>query len=66
LPAARSRASVDTLGHSRFTESEISPSSLASAVRGAIRAADPSIHVYSVATMEELTGRQTAPSRFTM
>jgi len=42
------------------------PASIAPAVRAAIRAADPSIPVYSVATMEELTRQQTAQSRFTM
>ena len=44
----------------------VPPASIASAVRATIRAADPSIPVYSVATMEELTRQQTAQSRFTM
>jgi len=44
----------------------IPPASLAPAVRAAIRSADPSIPVYSVATMDDLTGQQTAQSRFTM
>jgi ABC-type antimicrobial peptide transport system permease subunit len=35
-------------------------------VRSAIRAADPSITVYSVRTMDELIGAQTAQSRFIM
>jgi putative ABC transport system permease protein len=44
----------------------VPPASIAPAVRAAIRSADPSIPVYSVATMDELTGQQTAQSRFTM
>jgi predicted permease len=44
----------------------IPPESLATAVRAAIRAADPSIPVYSVASLEELIGNQTSQSRFTM
>ena len=43
-----------------------SPSAMASAVRSAIRAADPSITVYSVRSMDELIGSQTAQSRFIM
>jgi predicted permease len=42
------------------------PAAAAGAVRSAIRAADPSITVYSVRDMDELIGRQTAPSRFIM
>ena len=45
---------------------DVPPSSLIAAVRAAIRAADPSIAVYSVATMDELVGAQTSQSRFTM
>jgi ABC-type antimicrobial peptide transport system permease subunit len=44
----------------------VPPGSMAAAVRAAIRAADSSIPVYSVATMEEQTRQQTAQSRFTM
>jgi putative ABC transport system permease protein len=42
-----------------------SPASVASSVRAAIRAADPSIAVYGVAPMTELVSAQTAQSRFT-
>jgi predicted permease len=42
------------------------PTSIAPAVRAAIRSADPSITVYSVRTMDELIGAQTAQSRFIM
>jgi putative ABC transport system permease protein len=42
------------------------PTAVASAVRSAIRAADPSITVYSVRSMDELIGNQTAQSRFIM
>src|SRR5262249_19004136 len=42
------------------------PTTVAAAVRAAIRAADPSITVYSVRTMDELIGSQTAQSRFVM
>jgi putative ABC transport system permease protein len=44
----------------------VPPSSLVSAMRAAIRSADPSIPVYSIATMDELIGNQTSQSRFTM
>jgi predicted permease len=44
----------------------IPPASASGAVRAAIRAADPSIPIYDVATIEELVGNQTAQSRFTM
>ena len=44
----------------------VPPASLAGSIRAAIRAADPSIPVYSVATMDDLVGGQTAQSRFTM
>jgi len=44
----------------------VPPASLTGTVRAAVRAADPSIPVYSVATMDELTAQQTAQSRFTM
>jgi len=42
------------------------PASLTAAIRAAIRAADASITVYSVRTMDELIGAQTAQSRFIM
>jgi putative ABC transport system permease protein len=44
----------------------VAPSSLVTAVRSAIRAADPSIPIYGVAPMEDLIANQTAQSRFTM
>ena len=44
----------------------VPPSSLVAAMRAAIRSADPSIPVYSIATMDELIGSQTSQSRFTM
>jgi putative ABC transport system permease protein len=44
----------------------VPPTSLVTAVRAAIRSADASIPVYSVAAMTELVGQQTAQSRFTM
>jgi ABC-type lipoprotein release transport system permease subunit len=44
----------------------VAPSSLIATVRAAVRAADPSIPVYNIATMEELVSRQTSQSRFTM
>ena len=42
------------------------PSSLVAPARAAIRAADSSIPVYSVAPMDDLVSRQTSQSRFTM
>jgi len=42
------------------------PTAVAGAIRSAIRAADPSITVYSVRSMDELIGAQTAQSRFIM
>jgi predicted permease len=42
------------------------PTAVAGAIRAAIRAADPSITVYSVRSMDELIGAQTAQSRFIM
>ena len=44
----------------------VPPSSLVAPVRAAIRGADPSIPIYSVAPMDELIAGQTAQSRFTM
>jgi putative ABC transport system permease protein len=44
----------------------VPPSSLIATVRAAIRAADLSIPVYNIATMDELVSRQTSQSRFTM
>jgi predicted permease len=44
----------------------VAPASMTEAVRAAIRAADPSIVVYGVRTMDELMGSQTAQSRFLM
>jgi putative ABC transport system permease protein len=44
----------------------VPPESLVTAVRAAIRAADPSIPVYSVASLENLIANQTSQSRFTM
>jgi predicted permease len=44
----------------------VPPSSLIGTVRAAVRAADPSIPVYNIATMDELVSRQTSQSRFTM
>jgi len=44
----------------------VTPSSLVAPVRAAIRSLDPSIPVYSVASMESLIGSQTSQSRFTM
>jgi putative ABC transport system permease protein len=43
----------------------VPPASLAAPVRAAIRAADASIPVYSVATMDDLMREQTSQSRFT-
>ena len=42
------------------------PTAVAGGVRAAIRGADPSITVYSVRSMDELIGAQTAQSRFIM
>jgi putative ABC transport system permease protein len=44
----------------------VPPSSIVASARAAIRAADPSIAVFSVATMDELVSGQTSQSRFTM
>jgi predicted permease len=44
----------------------VPPASLIATVRAAVRAADPSIPVYNIATMDELVSRQTSRSRFTM
>jgi predicted permease len=44
----------------------VPPSSIVAPARAAIRAADPSIAVFSVAPMDELVSRQTSQSRFTM
>jgi len=44
----------------------VPPSSVATAIRGAIRSADSSIAVYQVSPMEESISAQTAQSRFTM
>jgi ABC-type antimicrobial peptide transport system permease subunit len=44
----------------------VAPASLVAPVRAAIRSADPSIPIYSVATMDELIAGQTTSSRFTM
>jgi predicted permease len=44
----------------------VPPTAIAGEIRAAIRAADPSITVYAVRTMDELIGRMTAPSRFVM
>jgi predicted permease len=44
----------------------VTPSSLVAPVRAAIRALDPSIPIYSVASMDALIGSQTSQSRFTM
>jgi putative ABC transport system permease protein len=46
--------------------SSVPPESAASAVRAAIRTADPTIVTYSVRTMDELVSGMTARSRFTM
>jgi putative ABC transport system permease protein len=46
--------------------SNVAPASLVAPVRAAIRAADPSIPVYSIAPMDELIASQTSASRFTM
>jgi predicted lysophospholipase L1 biosynthesis ABC-type transport system permease subunit len=42
------------------------PAAVAPSIRAAIRAADPSIPIYSVATLDELIAGQTAQSRFIM
>jgi ABC-type antimicrobial peptide transport system permease subunit len=42
------------------------PASLVASVRASVRAADPSIPIYAVASMAELVGQRTAQSRFTM
>jgi predicted permease len=42
----------------------VPPASLIAPVRAAIRAAEPAIAIYGVATMSEQVRRQTAPSRF--
>jgi len=44
----------------------VAPASLVAPLRAAIRAADPSIPVYSIAPMDDLIGNQTSQSRFTM
>jgi len=44
----------------------ITPASLVTPIRAAIRAADPSIPVYSIAPMDGLIANQTSQSRFTM
>jgi putative ABC transport system permease protein len=44
----------------------VPPSSIVASARATIRAADPSIAVFSVATMDELVSGQTSQSRFTM
>jgi len=44
----------------------VRPAALAGPIRAAIRAADSSIPVYSIAPMDQLIGGQTARSRFTM
>src|SRR5262249_52406820 len=44
----------------------VPPASTIGAVRAAVRAADPSIVVYGVRTMDEMIGGQTAQSRFLM
>jgi putative ABC transport system permease protein len=44
----------------------IPPASLVAPIRAAIRGADPSIPVYSIAPMDELIAGQTSASRFTM
>jgi putative ABC transport system permease protein len=46
--------------------STVPPSSLITTVRSAIRAADPSIPLYGIRTMDESVSRQTSQSRFTM
>jgi predicted permease len=44
----------------------VPPSSLVAPLRAVIRAADPSIPIYDVSTMEDLIAGQTSQSRFTM
>jgi putative ABC transport system permease protein len=44
----------------------VPPSTLVAPVREAIRGVDPSIPVYSIASMDELIATQTSQSRFTM
>jgi putative ABC transport system permease protein len=44
----------------------VQPSSLVAPLRAVIRAADPSIPIYDVSTMDELIASQTSQSRFTM
>jgi putative ABC transport system permease protein len=44
----------------------VAPSSLIATVRAAVHAADSSIPLYAIATMEDQVRSQTAPSRFTM
>jgi putative ABC transport system permease protein len=44
----------------------IAPASLVTPIRAAIRTADPSIPIYSVAPMDGLIANQTSQSRFTM
>ena len=44
----------------------VPPSSIVAPARATIRAADPSIAVFSVAAMDELVSGQTSQSRFTM
>jgi putative ABC transport system permease protein len=43
----------------------LDPASIAPSVRGALRAVDSTLVVYSVTTMQELMAQQTAPNRFT-
>jgi predicted lysophospholipase L1 biosynthesis ABC-type transport system permease subunit len=44
----------------------VPPSSMVATVRAAVRAADPSIPLYNIATMDEQVSRQMSRSRFTM
>jgi len=46
--------------------SSVPPASIAAPVRAAIRGLDPSIPIYSVASLESLVAGQTSQSRFTM
>jgi ABC-type antimicrobial peptide transport system permease subunit len=52
-------------GFALFVRTPLEPSSIAGAVRRALREADSTAVVFSAITMEELVSRQTARSRFT-
>ncbi len=52
-------------GFALLVRTPLNPASLASAVRGAVRHADPTAVLYNISTMDERIARETARSRFT-